>query len=343
MKRLSKIGIGLAVLGALLAAGHPARAVCANYRGFDAADYYIYTPGVDWQYGSGSTNGYQGSTVSPGLRGSFWHVGNADPVVGLGNDSGTFAALGDVPAGGWVYVYPSYGATLLGSWSTGGANSSIDGCIDLPYSDGRAALCMAVLLEDVDPVEGDRVFALLMAPADATRNYDFVPSVDGSITLAPLPPPNIVNSQRTSGPGVLLDVVGPDAANLEAGLFLNDEGDCAGVGIGGATSLIRGYRICTGASERGAPVPAPDAFVCSDDVTPLGGTAQIITDCASDVDVWITYRLVFEPNTVGTSLEASQPGGVTTRINCGPNLADVPEERTRRRERPARPGRQHRH
>lgn len=341
MKQLSKIGIGLGVLALLVVAAQPAQAACSNVRSFDLGGYYIYTPGVDWAYGYGSTTGYAGGTVTPSLAGTFWHVGNSDPADGLGNDSGATGALGD-PADGsqWVYVYPNYPATLQGSWSRGGSNSVIDGCIDSAYSGGPTAKCMAVYLEDVNPETGESVFALMTAAAGATANYDFLASAGGAITLAPLPDAIIANSVRTET-GVTIDLAPPDTAALEAGYFLSTEGDCAEAGAGGAISLIRGYRICTAVKPRAeTEPPAPGDFVCDGDVTPLGASAQATVDTPEDSNVWVAYRLVFDANTAGSSLEAQSASSASPRVESGPNLAEVPERRIRMRERPAQPGRQ---
>jgi hypothetical protein len=323
MRKTFKIVAVLAVLVVVAAAVQPANAACGVARNF-FADNYIYSPGVcvsDGTYPCGA-----GTSVTPAFKGTFWHVGNGNPAIGLGNDSGIYDQSFWTPA-----ISPGYPlAGFNGGWNPPTIQKP-DGCPDVPQPGSPAAKCMAILLEDVDS-EGAPVFALLTAPANAQANYDFNQG-DGTppINLAPLPKVAIVNSVRQGGgTGVALSVL-LDGAGLQDGLYINSSGDCAAVG-GGGTSLIAGYR--TRFKTQVSDTPPEDENTagwpdCGSGVTPLGQPGNCSVPCAGDTNVFVSYSLVFD-----SGFELGIVGAPSTRAECGPNLAE-PGERIRVRQSPS--------
>jgi hypothetical protein len=168
MKKISIFAVALGLL-MVVAAAQPAFAVCSNARLMSSG--YIYTPGTVYEYA------VSGDTVTDLFAGTFWALGEGDPVLGAGADSGSFPALD------WLYNFGDYGyAAFIGGapWAT---DARVDGCIDATPS-----TCTAIQLTDVNPETGEPVFALLTAEQDTAKNYSFF---DGRIDLAPLPPVSI--------------------------------------------------------------------------------------------------------------------------------------------------------
>ncbi|MCP3980480.1 MAG: hypothetical protein GY716_14355 [bacterium] len=116
--------------------------------------------------------------ITPKIEGVFWRIGEGDPAIGVGDDSGSF----DIVGSGALYFYGPgsygsyFGANLLTGW---GASASIDGCI------GESGNCTAVLLSDTHGDDG--YFAVVSAAAGATLRTDLdQPGSDGSGNAAPI-------------------------------------------------------------------------------------------------------------------------------------------------------------
>ena len=262
------------------------------------------------------------SSVSDGLLGSFWHVGNGDPTIGLGNDNGSFMALG-----GWVVPYPNYPAYIKSDWTQGG----IDGCIDNPVPEGPPERCMALALSDV-AADGTAQFLLATASADAGLNYFFDQAGGAPLNLAAVPPVDITNSVRISDTEVAVSVVTTDASGLVDGLYLDGGDDCAAVVGGGATyPLVIGVMLYYTTVAQGAPPPTDcNAMAWTDTgagLLPLGTADTVNVICAGGAteDVYLGQRLVYDGGFLDPYVSCG-PEGTSTRVECGPDFADPASE-----------------
>lgn len=323
MKKVTYLAVAVAVLAVVAMVAQPAYAGCGSFRQINSTGSYVITPGYCTNGAAPCDNGgADGSSVSAALEGSFWHVGNGNPTVGLGNDSGSVAAFDT-----WVYVYSEYPAVIKFGWNEPG----VDGCIDNPLPASPTARCMAAVLTDVDS-EGAPVFAIMTAAADAGLNYSFEQPSAAPINLAPLPKLSLLNTVRTGGGTGVDATVSLAGLGLEDGLYLAPGGDCTGVGAGG-TNLVAGYRARRQNVPRGAAAPSdPDTSNWSDcgaGVTPVGQQALCSVPCGGNQDTFISYSLVLD-----SGFELGVVGANSTRVECGATVAD-PDSRIRIRK-PAR-------
>jgi len=303
MKKLVVFSVAAMLLLVVSAAVQPANAVCASSRGFTGG--YIYTPGVCVDGGGDGPCDVNGSSVSPGFVGTFWHVGNGNPTEGLGNDSDGFPAVPN-----WIFPYPNYPVVIAGDWGT---DPRIDGCIDVPQPGGPAAKCMAIQLYDVD-LDGNPFFAILTKGANATGDYLFG---DGPFNLAPLPALDIINTIRTGGGTGIQFTAMLNAAGLDAGLYLDTTGACADTG---SEDLFDGYRLRYQSVARGAGEPndpSSDGWLQCGGIIPVGQAGTCDVPTPGDVDVFLSYSLVTD-----SGYESGITGDESTRVQGGPNLAD---------------------
>jgi hypothetical protein len=309
MKKLVQFGSVLALALVVGAAAQPAMSACAGLRTITGG--YVYSPG--WCDGGYPCGG--GTSLSDGFQASFWHVGNGNPTIGLGSDSGGLAPTNIlVPT-------PDYPA-LIGSVWSGGA---VDGCIDAPQPGGPAARCMAILATDVDSL-GAPVFALMTAAANSLGNYPFG---DGPFTMAPLPKLLITNSVRAGGGTSVAIEANLDPDGLAAGLYLSTVGECTGVTAGGAGSLIGSYQLRYQTLARGGETPSdfdPDQWTPCGGPVPLGQPGICDIPTPGDVDVFVSYTMNFD-----SGFETGHVGDESSRVQGGPNIADPdPKLRIRR-------------
>jgi hypothetical protein len=254
---------------------------------------------------------------------TYWKTGSGDPALGLGDDSGTY----DMIAGGGFYqpyAYPSIGffsaGQIFGSWFPPG----IDGCI------GPNA-CSCILLTSQDGVNG---FWALTGGLSTPNGDTFINQggTDASgnnempIVLVPMDAPQITGSVRRPNFDVELSVSVPAPS---AGLYVQDGCAC------GPT----GFKVLQQVQPRGAMPPSErnaaawtelsDLGGGAQAVTPMGGTANVVSACgSSDVDVWLTTQLFFDSG-FSTSVVSKN----ATRVECGPNLAN-PNDRPKPLNRP---------
>ena len=317
-KILKRITLGAAVLLLVAAAVQPVQAACASgglllsigssgrsqimtqeFR--DGAA--LYGPPGNW-YNYGTTPVDAGS-----LRGVFWAAGLGDPVVGAGNDNGSF----DVSD--WIYFYANtglglyYGAEINTSWAS---SPDIDGCITAS-ADG----CNCVLLTQNAPGQNPR-FALLSA-AGIAQAFFVLPG-NAPVILADIPRPFIASSSRDP---VTFDVsLGVQIQEPATGIYELDGCDC------GLSFRPREIIVPRG--------DTPPADRNTDAWTPLGAPvdaaaqADVVSLCgASNTDLWLATELVVDPASNG-GFGSPYVSDTGTRIECGPNLADPVQDKQRR-------------
>lgn len=318
MRKLVILGVAVALVAF---AGLPAAANCGSLRQISsinvvAGNYsYVFTTGFE---GGTGTNG---STVSDALDGSFWHVGNGDPTVGLGNDNGSFTALG-----GWVVPYANYPAYIKSDWT----QPEIDGCIDNALPDAPAERCMQIVLSDI-AADGTSEFLVATSSADGGLNYFFDQPGGAPLNTWPVPPLEITNSVRISDSEVAVSTVTSDVTELVGGLYLDTEGDCAAVQGGGQNYLpIAGMMLYYMAVPQGDPPPSDCSVGAWTDtgagLVPLDTEETVTVVCDSGVteDVYLAQQLVYEGGFLGPL--SCGPRGDGPRIECGPDFADPASE-----------------
>lgn len=315
MRKLVILGVAVALIAFV---GLPAEANCGSLRQINSINAgtgnysYVFTPGFE---GGGGANN---SSVSDALLGSFWHVGNGDPTIGLGNDNGTFSALGN-----WIVPYPNYPAYIKSDWTQAG----IDGCIDSPVPGGPPERCMQVALSDV-AADGTAEFLVATASADGGLNYFFDQAGGAPLNLAPLPALDITNSVRISDTEVAVSVVTADIADLAGGLYLDTAGDCAAVQGGGQPNPpVMGVMLYYYTVAQGAPPPADcDVTSWTDTgagLVPLGtaDTVNVVCAGAGTQDVYLGQQLIFDGGFPHPMVSCGA-GGWSTRVECGPDIAE---------------------
>jgi hypothetical protein len=320
MKKMKVFGF---VLGALaLAVGvQPAQAACGapflitsiN----NATEQFAYVVNPTVTPGAGG-NGVSGSSVTDAITGYFWGVGVGNPASGVGADSGTFPALE------WLYIYPNYPASVLTTWA---ASTAIDTCIDVQGPLGQR--CQVTFFQDVDTQTGAGLFALV-STADDPASGDFLLDNGGvNITMAPQAGMQILASSRTGGgTGVMMTLAGPSESQLAAGSYLSTAPQCQGAGSGGAANgLVVGYRAVTQVLPRGSAPPsdfAAGAWNPAGGNTGIGAPTVINVPCNGDQDVYVSYQLLFD-----SGFTAPLVSNTTTRVECGPNVADPSQHRVK--------------
>jgi len=304
MKKISIFAVALGLLAVV--AAQPALAVCSNARLMTSG--YIYTPGTTYEYA------VSGDTVTDMFAGTFWALGEGDPALGVGADSGSFPALE------WLYNFGDYGYAAFVGGAPWTSDARVDGCIDATPS-----TCTAMQLTDINPESGEPVFALLTAEKNNFANYEFF---SGRIDLAPLPPVGIANSTRVGDTGVIVDVAAIDAADFSAGLYLDP--NCTGAGGGGVgiETFIPGVAWYAQVLPRGAQPPtdlntATGGWMDTGVTSLFGDAAALNIPCEGDSDIYVSYAFLNE-----SGIPAATVTGPGTRTECGANVAE-PELRTK--------------
>jgi len=342
---LSRIAIAAVVGIVVSAVGAPVvNAACPGSAFIDAAgtpaagQAVISNPNWCDQEGQGGcydANG--GPPVSQSMRGVFWGIGGADfgPVVGAGNDSGTFTG-GFLATDFWLHKVSRsfYGALYHyaafisqpntnpppDDTSPGGAltwsAAIVDGC-----GPSAPGLCSCVALTDT--WNGQGYFALLSGAADSQFNTSM--NFGGNIHLAPMPKPLITQSVRDIATGDVTVAVG--AAGIPD---TPAEGVYAG---GGCAPCLAGFRVWGAVVPRGA-TPTAGQFVelpqacatppCTTPQvnTPFTGQVSVRADCnaASDQDLFLALQLVGE-GSGANPFKSTFLSGASGRVPCGSNLA----------------------
>ncbi len=274
-------------------------------------------------------------SVSGAATVSFWALGAGDPAVGPGTDNGGFDMVGYPQFYSYGYSSgPSYAggywaaATLNGTWEAAG----IDGCIG-------SGNCMCLLISDHD---GERGFwAVTGGVSDANFNTSVNQGgADGNgnnlpIILVTMDKPSITATVRQGNFDVDLTVKLPAPTG---GDYTNGGCGCAPIG----------YRVLQQIVTRGSMPPTDRGIGVWSEPVLAGGGAQGVTAfgvgagdagvtvrsaCgASDTDVYLTAQLVFDSGFATTVVS-----GNSSRVECGPTLADPDDRPSRIRPRSDRP------
>ena len=349
MRILTKIAITAIAVLFLAAALAPAEAACGGNPLIKTAIGPIPQASFIWSQGQWGPvapsyiAGYSprgGYPVGPppmtaNTRLTFWALGTGDPIVGPGDDAGAYvfgpaqpAYYPKTPMLYLNYSYVGYGFYIYnaGEIFTGwGANALIDGCVQT----NPPGSCTCVLITDNDGTNG--YFAIASDDADAAWNFDLVQLGNdgagnfGPIILRPVPKPTIIHTARKGGSNDLDITV--NVASVPSAVYPGRDGASCACGP-------VGYKVMQAIVARGTP-PPPDRDVSwtvmnavgggTQPITPMGINATVESLCgAADQDVYIATELQFDSLFV-----APMVSGDSTRIECGPNIADPVRPRFR--------------
>lgn len=262
------------------------------------------------------------------LQGVFWAIGSGDPTFGPGDDNGSFAVQG------WITQLDSpgfyYSANILSpeggvGWGTG---AGIDGCVLNSLTANRCT-CMMLTQNGSDGPQ----FAVFSAKADVSARSEFVYPGNAAIEFCPVPVPEVVNSVRDN---LTHDLTMDVRATASCGIYYKDGCDC------GVKFLVKEFVRPRGmVGSPGTNDPADFTSLTDSAPQDSGVVDSVQSLCgASNNDVWLATQIVADG--VWNSGLVSAP---STKIECGPNLAnpDDPQKKkpfpVERPERPTRGGR----
>lgn len=327
-------------VAAIASVGDPAVVGQSGYTFVFSPVFQEFGPVFGASYGLVSSSN-AGNPAPPSVSGaatvSFWALGAGDPAVGPGTDNGGFDLVGYPGFYGAGYSSgPSYAgglwyaATINGTWEAAG----IDGCIG-------SGNCMCLLISDHD---GERGFwAVTGGQSDANFNTSINQGgADGNgnnlpIILATMPKPSITASTRAADGSLDVEVTVKLPAPT-GGDFTNDGCGCAPIGYRVLQQVLTSGSMPP--TDRGVSVWSEPALAAggAQGVTSFGVGAgdagvTIRSACgASDTDVYLTAQLVFDSGFATTVVS-----GNSSRVECGPNLADPDDRPSRIRPRSDRP------
>lgn len=315
--------LGAAVL-VIAATFQPAQAACTTaviYSSAGASNGFTQFSSVQTAPLAGTGTGVQGSDVSANLRGNFWIIGNGDPddAPSPGHDDGSPTqhpameppGVVDRCAGatGWVVngatcPIPYNAAYINATWAQ---DPRADGCPDLVTAQPT---CQAILL--TDNINDQSYFAALSRQELSDGNYDFSLPGGAPIILQPIPTPVITNSVRV-GNDVQITLAPPSPA---AGLYY----DAA------CPPVLNAYKVYQRIVPRGTPVGPgrdPATWVLVSSRIPLGNGTTIQVDCSEvgpGQDVYLSH--LFNGD---SGFDLRYVGKESTRVECGPQLANPQE------------------
>jgi hypothetical protein len=340
-----KVSIAVA-LGVLVAAvGAPAQAGCPGSQLLDATFQYMRSnPNWCGEFGCYENDLTDGATwddapVTPNMKGVYWHVGNGNPAIGLGNDSGLFAGgFGpnefwlkqvDIDFDGALYHYPAFISLKLGPQNVVGppvtwSSPDADGCGPASPTPGAppAQVCTCMLI--TDEWAGQGYFATLSARSDQLGNTNFLRGQD--YVLAPIPPALVTGSSRDTGTGDVTVQVGLGGTVISGAPDSPAEGVFEADGCG---TCLQGFQIFGAIVPRGgAPTDSqfnvlPRADGTPQGVTGYGGQVSVKGDCdpATPQDLFLAVSLVGEGPTPYTTSGRGVMGPGHMRVPCGSNMA----------------------
>lgn len=340
MRKLLTLGIGAAALLVLAAGVQPAQAACAGTLGLiqtsasNSTTSWIFSD-PQWAANCGGGSQYYCYTSAPAMAapaGKFWAIGTGNPAIGLGDDNGSFDASGwlrelNPPFGGYLF----YPFLIAGGWP----GASDGGC---PVGSNP---CTCVLLED--QINGVGYYAIVGARDNGAGLYSAIQPGNQPIQLLPIPAPGITATQRLNPS---LDVDATVKLATAGGAVYDPTGcGCAPTGFRVREQIVTAD---PGDGDANAPVDRaegsgwnlPDLAAGGPQGTATFGLgmsdgAVVRSLCggmgqAGDKDVYLATELVF-PDGFTTDLVSAN----STRIECGPNLAE-PEQNDNRIERRGR-------
>lgn len=333
MRILNRFALAAVAVLVVAAALTPAHAVCGGnpviqtFTGPNGTSFIwnggTFVPGYYPAYPPFGVN--YAPPWTPLFEATFWALGAGNPAIGPGDDAGTFT----VPPWSWAYYNPTYYGyyQYAGSIFTGwGANSAIDGCLQ----NSPPGTCTCVLMTDEDGTDG--YFAITGNAASAGIWWTQLdqPGSDGAgnagpIILQPMAKATILNTVRLPNLDLDIDVTVPPVPAADYTL-----GGCGGCGP-------VGFKVMEIVQSRGAPPPGTRQAAAWSPMTlsgggvqpvlgtPMGGVVTVTSPCgASNTDVYIAPVLVFD-----SGFETNVVAGNSTRIECGPTLAEPEKPRFR--------------
>jgi hypothetical protein len=345
MRILNRFALAAVAVLVLAAALTPAQAACGGnpviqtFTGPYGTSFIwvggVFNPGYYPYYPP--FGNYYTKPWTPAFEATFWALGTGNPAIGPGDDAGSFT----VPPAAWAYYNPTYygayyyAGSIFSGW---GLSAAIDGCIQ----NNPPLSCTCVLLTDEDGVTG--YYAALGNNASSGLWWTQLdqPGNDGALNAGPLildliPRPIILNTVRR-GTTLDLDITATVNVNPAADFTL---GPCACGPVG--------FKLVETVQARGTAPPATRQAVSWTPMNLTGGGAQPVTAMGSPVtveslcgatntDVYVAAELHFD-----SGFTAPVVSGNSTRIECGPQIAE-PEEPQRFRpgsqQGPRRPTRQ---
>jgi hypothetical protein len=318
MKALTRLALGIGALAVIAAAAVPTQAACPGAPGLNTISTesasYIYTEG--WPH-EGTTcfqfGCYEPHVANP--SGAFWSLGEGSTV-----NNGTWGVadwLQQQNFGGTYFYYP--GAFISTNWNE---SSGIAGC-PFPPSGPDGTDCTCFLLGDQQGGVG--YYALFGARMTTDGSTFFDQPGDAPIVLRPVPKPTVTNTVRNQSTFNLDQIEVTVSAG--SGEYLKDGCACSN-----AHYVIRGQVL-----PRNTPAPTDRTTGSwpllqlagggsqSSSGTPVGDPITLQSLCGgSNTDLWLTSELIFDSGR--TSFTVS---GNATKIECGQNLAEPIDRRTR--------------
>lgn len=260
-----------------------------------------------------------GTSNGPSLRGSFWMMGNGNPVLGAGMDNGNTQETGT-----WIEPYASLPLAMTSAW---GEVTTYDGC---PDSLG-AGSSMAWALSDLDGT-GNMVYAVGCSTRVGTAFVEFdmtnPPGCTNTgcglpLALVPAPKATISGTSRTAGQATVT-VASP---NFAPGFYGDGTPGCA------QNLVITGYEIFKQEVTRNAAAPTNrDATGgwTSVGTQNIGVPFNFNTACVGDCDVYVSvmprYNSGFDTGEPATGT-VRRVGPSSTRVQAGPIIANPPKPR----------------
>jgi len=341
MKTITKVLTGVAALVIALSLSAPVDASCLTTAIITTIDpggtSFVFTP--TFAEHPNFTYGYYGPAnfsfdplnpavppLGPGANITFWRLGTGDPVGGSGDDNGVYDMIatggffftGYGPGVG-TYLTGGYlrGGQINGSWLPGG----IDGCVG-------TASCMCMLITDQDGPRGFWATAGGMSDANVNTSMNRG-GTDGNgnnlpIILVDIAAPSINGSRRLPGTfDVDLDI---SVGAPTAGNYAVDGCACGPTGFRVLQQIVMRGAMPPSDRSVGWAEPLTDLGAAQTD-TALGGQVTVRSLCgSSNTDVYLTTQLVFD-----SGFQTSVVSGNSTRVECGPTLADPNDRPTNTR------------
>lgn len=340
MKILSRIAIGAALV-MLVASAQPAQAACGAPYLVDATtptgetSFVIGNP--DW---CGLYGCYGVTALSPNFQAYFWGLGVGNPALGTGDDNGGFPAQGNwiyqyVYAPGTAYEY-GYQPRIAGiggagtlSWQS---SPDIDGCVmnagATPGIDLTECTCLVISDEfDFDfggPLgpQPTGFMAVISAVTNASGKFD-ISNAGAPYTLQPIPKADVTGAIRNAST-FDIDTLSVTVPAVD-GLYEKDGCNCvAGYKVYGKL-LARGSQPPTDRDVTGWTLLNLDGGGAQD-LTPIGAPVdlELVGQCATNQDLYLGVTIAMD-----SGYETSFVSRDSTRIECGPDLADPASIRPR--------------
>ncbi len=259
------------------------------------------------------------------LGAAWWAFNCGDPRVDLGHDNGRWQAdNGGAYPGTQPWLYSAY--PYNGRWFTTGGSDG--GCID-----NCPEIFTPWVLSVSDQLDGIGYFMVTAANrslSNPTRNhYDFAQAGIDQV-LVPIPKPNIVRSQKLSATQTSVTIRNV-LSEFQAGYYPQP-----GV-TQTAAQVLTGYKVYGRIVPRGSPAPTDRSKAAGWQLmagpAAMGTEATFTVDCAEDSDTYLALAVVFDG---ATPFETAFVGPNSTRIQCGPTLAEPPRFKVIRKKPPRR-------